>query len=391
MNRLSVSLFVLALAACGNGDGSDAGPVDVDMAIAPDLLPPLRDPGAHPPQAMITSNGGRVLKNPEIITIVWSGDALGQKRQQFADWLVTSDYFKTTMVDFGIGAGTTQPLVTITDPPPATFDESSVGPFLRAHFADGTIPPPNVNSLYVFYTPKATTPTMNGSRACSGGWLGYHSVTLSGEPPPAPSHVPFAIVPACSKGAGEFLEDTDTASHEIAEAATDPEITAWMDNAQPLSEVGDLCNDLRLSYAVTLPDGSSTQFSVQRIWSPSIAASGSGDPCVPTPGNGYIWFNAGVVPFAPIINTDANGKGTTTFLIEPFAQGNVGTISWIITDGPATGVRFSTTQGKGVAGSTQSVTITVSATAQPGNYPLSLVAYDNAGQSNVWWGYYVVN
>ena len=388
--RLPLLLVAFSSAAvcAGCGDEPIAGGEDLAPA-SPDMTPAGRDPAVHPQAPLIQNNGGRVLANTEIQTIVWSGDPLATKRQQFGEWFVTSANF-ATLLEYGVGPGTAKPLVTITDPPPAIFDESAVGPLLRAKFADGSLPPPTANSLYVFYTSPLTKPTMDGTSACTGGWLGYHWQTLSGLPPPAPVHVPFAIIPFCTPGAGEFSSDTYTAAHEIAEAATDPEGTGWVNNDQPESEVADLCDDLGMTDAVLLADGSSTQYYVPRLWSAKTAAAGTSDPCLPVPGAPYVWFNAAIGSSPIVIHTDASGKGSATFSVEPFAEGSVGSIAWFLNEGPATGVRFSTEQGKGAAGSTQTVTITVNASALPGSYPLSLEAQAGTYR-NVWWTSFLID
>ena len=392
--QLTLLLVAFSTACNGGGASDDMDVSGGDMAVpsAPDMAVAGRDPKEHPPQAIINNNGGRVLRNPELITIVWSGDSLATKRQQFAEWIATGDYL-SNLAEYGVGPGTVQPLVTVTDPPPSTFDKSAAGPMLRAMFAAGTLPPPTKNSLYLIYLPHGTIATMDGGSGCdngTGGWLGYHAQTLTNLPQPAPAHVPFAIMPACHTGNAEFYDDTTTASHEIAEAATDPEGTGWINDSQPLSEVGDLCDPLSYTAAVMLPGGISTQYSVMRVWSAAAAAAGTSDPCLPVPPAPYVWFNAGITPYPIVITTDASGKGSATFQVEPFAMGNVGVISWYLNSGPASGVRFSATQGKGSPGSTQTVTISVTGAAQPNNYPLSLIA--QAGQyQNAWWTYFTIN
>jgi hypothetical protein len=98
--------------------------------------------------------------------------------------------------------------------------------------------------------------------------------------------VPYAIIPRC--GTKESTT-TDSASHEIIEASTDPDIgigslayymlnQTWADEG---GEVGDLC---------TSKTTTESSFTVQRIWSNKSAAAGQ-DPCVPIPTT-EIYFNS---------------------------------------------------------------------------------------------------
>jgi hypothetical protein len=120
--------------------------------------------------------------------------------------------------------------------------------------------------------------------------------------------VPYAVIEECAPLSPQFsnvpkdtlLQDaTINASHEILEAATDPnpptgyvldgtnqDNWGWLDVTGG-GEAGDMCEDLLGLNQDQTSDGS---FTVQRIWASSRAAAGI-DPCKPAP-TGDVYFNA---------------------------------------------------------------------------------------------------
>src|SRR5262245_9833485 len=142
LRSLSLCLL-LCLPACDDGGlPIDGGAPDRrfprDLAPPPpDLAIPPRDPEEHPPQLSMSYQGGRLLKNIDVGTVVWAGDtALAQARADFASWLVGSDYYKI-LEEYGIGPGTARGPVVLPGPAPTTLDDSGVGPLIRAALADG--------------------------------------------------------------------------------------------------------------------------------------------------------------------------------------------------------------------------------------------------------------
>ena len=123
--------------------------------------------------------------------------------------------------------------------------------------------------VYIIYLPKTTSLLLSGKSACAQGVGGYHSNTkVNGKA------VAYAIVPRCGS---DFDHVTVAASHELAEAATDPypmtrpawvgfkeEHLAWELFQQFQSENGDACefyrdSDIRFGE-------SDVGFTFQRQW-----------------------------------------------------------------------------------------------------------------------------
>jgi hypothetical protein len=260
-------------------------------------------PTAHTPMPLVDYNGGGIIAAPKVVTITFGSDPLRSRLEQFGDTITTTTWWDTVRAGYCapesstncIGKGSSGGHVNITTEPAASYTdsanggESTIQDFLKAKVADGTFPAPTIDTLYVVYFPSSTQISLDGASSCNE-FGGYHnSVTLS--PPGGGSDiaVPYAIVPRC-----DSAESTTTisASHEIIEAATDPDVgaTAYYMQDQLWAfaggEVGDLCVDFTGSNDTYQESG----FTVQRSWSNASAKAGH-DPCVPVP-KGTVYFNA---------------------------------------------------------------------------------------------------
>jgi hypothetical protein len=141
-------------------------------------------------------------------------------------------------------------------------------------------------SLYILYF------ATSDKCADTGFPPGFHEFTMAGE-----RALAYAVVIECARNSGKFLPFDDltiAASHELAEAVTDPQpgspsqgYTLPRGHAWSLiagSEIGDLCES-----TTERIDG----YRVQRIWSNQAAMSGA-DPCIPDAGAPY--FNVSADP-----------------------------------------------------------------------------------------------
>jgi len=325
--RLVVALACAAFLAsvgCGGAtaDAGDSGPGD-DAGVAPDTAPPDTDAGApddasvtypadHTPMPVVPNNGGRILQNPEIVTVTFAGDdpTMVSRVQQFDDIITTTPWWTAVSSEYCetddhacIGPGSSGGHVVIQDPPADSYSDSSQGApstlqdFIHAHVvgdADAGItadlPAPDDNTLYVIYFPASTTITLDGDQSCNS-FGAYHNTMILPNKNNVLTFAPYAIIPRCGT---KEATTTVSASHEIIEAATDPDIgegdlTFYMLNtlwAVAGGEVGDLCEGIGSSGTTT----TESTFTVQRIWS-NNSAKASHNPCVPIP-TGEVYFNA---------------------------------------------------------------------------------------------------
>jgi hypothetical protein len=323
------ALFAACSSSNGSGpaaspDGGDAAGDDAASEAAIDAGPDIQQdpnvyPSQHEPIPQIDYNGGPILSHIRVVTITFTGDTRRDSLRSFDHFITSSGWWKETAegycVDGGacVGDGTSAagdggPWIpdgstddggdhnldvelpfdfpTQGDSGLASIDDSAIGPWLGAHIAHGDFPAPDDQTVYALYFTANATITLMNSASCVG-FGAYHSsalVTQGGS-----QQVAYAVIPACDTGLGttvNFQQVQIAASHELAEAATDPHPLkdtafylhsndAWLG---ALSYGGGECGDM--CTFVLNPSTLESGYSVQRIWSNSAAAA-SKNPCQP--------------------------------------------------------------------------------------------------------------
>ncbi len=190
-------------------------------------------------------------------------------------------YWSAAVGEYGVGAVTsgTANHVHISTTPPTQWGDTDVRSFITAN-AGSLLPAPTSQTIYVFYIAPGTTYVLQNQNACNSIG-GYHDAFQSGN-----NVISYAVLPNCNTD----MKTTQYASHEIGEAATDPQ-----PNIQPglLSfddpylafffwqrsnlENGDACE--------FFPDSDYVEqqpfpFQVQRLWSNKQGPLGH-SPCQP--------------------------------------------------------------------------------------------------------------
>jgi hypothetical protein len=274
-----------------------AAPLDVSKVGTLFSPPPSETYPAYPADVpQLKNNGGDVLSAPEIVTITWPGETNVDTFEAFGDAIGGSDYWKTLVSEYGVGPAVSGPTrhVRMTDAAPTSISDEELDALVAAKAGDPATslwPAPNNQTIYVLYLPRGTSLQLQGADACSQGVGGYHTSTDVGG-----QQIAYAILPQCGKsGKADYV--TGSASHELAEAATDPHPMGqpgWVnfDNAhlawslfqQFQTENGDACEFYRTSmYRET---ESEFAYAVQRQWSNASAKAGH-DPCVPAAPGAY--------------------------------------------------------------------------------------------------------
>jgi hypothetical protein len=257
-------------------------------------------PAFDVPLPQILDSGGPTLAQPRLTSITFSGDARADQFDAFISALPTLTSWTDVLTQYGVSSPTATAPFHVPTAAPATVNESTKGgpsdvqSFL-ASMLDGThasFPAADPDAIYVIFYPPGTSITMDGQLFSQAGgyhlFFDLHGVSIS-----------YAVVPALGSSFtfpnGATLSTLDgatgIASHEIAEAATDPQTLtspAWS-NVDPKfgvcwgnavdsfsTEIGDMCAGS--SDAFVAPDGFG--FTVQRIWS-NAAAAGHHNPCQP--------------------------------------------------------------------------------------------------------------
>ncbi|MEO6952376.1 MAG: hypothetical protein ABI321_11230 [Polyangia bacterium] len=379
---------VAALVGChdsGLGSTHDlAMPADlapVDMADPVDLSLPQRDPTDHPAALALDNAGGATIAAMEVYTVVWPGDeALGAKVEAFVRFLVQSDWWMTTLTQYGAGPGVSKGVVVMNKPAPNIMDDNEFTGLITGMITDGLIPAPNDNTMLFFIPPTTLHSTLQGAAGCDV-YGGYHSETERIDGQKVVYSVDLQCLGDALTSKRAFDDLTVTISHEAAEAQSDPypfTDPAWVTQESLLGgEVSDLCvfeNVHETTHATGgLPD---TTYLVTTVYSQAAAIAGNQATCQPSAGP---FFNVAVSPGYIQVQRGADGTGTATAKYLPFSFGDVGPISWTLQFSPGSGIKISPSSGEANAGDTIAFTVTTSSDVQKGPYLMAVTARDAAG------------
>jgi hypothetical protein len=225
-------------------------------------------PAAAAVMPQLAYNGGPLLANVEITAVFWgsewSDSPLSDLATQLGDYfgfLVTSPYMDQ-LAEYGvagmpIGPGSFAGAVQVATPAPdTTTTDEQIQSFLQDEITAGSLPQPSTNSLYFVFTPPGVAVSLGGDLSCQV-FCGYHDA-IDGQ-------IFYAVVPypdCAGCQLGSTLDSlTVVASHELAEAVTDPipgQGWYWFADANDQGEIGDIC----AGQAKTLGD-----YQVQLEWS----------------------------------------------------------------------------------------------------------------------------
>ena len=243
-------------------------------------------PAPHPALPQVVNSGGPVLVAPKVLPILFEGDTGATDIQAFFQELTRTTYWNETTSEYGVGALTVLPAVTMAGTPPMTVSDASLQMAVTTNTSGpnplwGVADP---STVYLFALPAGTIQS-DSQGACCTDYQGYHSETTTG-----PVALPYAVICTCAgfTGPGTVLEGRTIAiSHELVESATDP-----FPNSNPAyireddgnlvwkivtgGELADMCELNEDAFFV--PPGST--YMIQRTWS-NAAAQAAQDPCVP--------------------------------------------------------------------------------------------------------------
>jgi hypothetical protein len=249
--------------------------------------------------------GGHVIEHVKVVPVLWSAGVVAETRAGVAPFyraLVVSSFFdflneySTVRGSLGtgqdIGTGTSlDPITLVPLNPDTQLTDVDLQAELAAQIAAGALPAPDADTIYMLHFPPGFNLNEGGDDDCSqpgGTWCAYHSSGTA-----AALHYRYAVMPdtsegdcrACNEGLSPFEGVTISASHELFEAITEPDLVllrkrgwkylSWIDDtaADPASEhgeIGDICErdstHPLIDDAVSI-DGTGGPFTVQREWS----------------------------------------------------------------------------------------------------------------------------
>ena len=304
-NTTSTGDSASSSAATTGSSGTGGGGGGIDIGQPSDVYP-----AKHAAAPKLVTYGGPILNAPKVYPVFFKDDkpTIVNSVTDFYNKIGTSDYWKATVAEYGVGplsSGAPIQLTDVADTAPASTTDDEIQAWLAAKLNndDMAFPTPDANTIIALNYPVGTSIDLQGSKSC-GSFLGYHSnLTLNAAH--GNMDVAYIVIPRCTMqqtGMNELDAITDTGAHELVEASTDPYpqtngAYGQVDNnhiywlfALGGGENGDMCaqnydasyNDPQIGYVV------------QRAWS-NKAAGASHDPCVPAAAGPY--FNS-----APLLN-----------------------------------------------------------------------------------------
>jgi hypothetical protein len=230
--------------------------------------------------------GGRFLRRPRIVTVTFAGDDLAvvSRLEQFGDTITRTAWWRAVTEGYCRGAsdciGDGRPglPIRLDETLPANVHAVDLSALLTRHARAGRLGAFDRDTLLLVYLPPGVRLSDAFARYCDGGPRAFHR-SLRFDP----AEIPYAVMPRC----GDEATLTATASHELLESATNPNIAqrgfalqARSDNVGFTAaglEPMDPCGLLSVEAPRTIESG----FLVQRAWSNRAASMGR-DPCVPT-------------------------------------------------------------------------------------------------------------
>jgi hypothetical protein len=288
-----------------------------------------------------------VLTAPKIYPVFFSNDdaATVASLADFSMKVGSTPYWTATTSEYGVGPATGEAPIKLAETAPGQIDDSQIQQWLAQKFMAGApFPTPDQNTLIVIYYPAGTTVTLQNAQSCTS-FGGYHnSAQVGGQ------QVAYAVVPRCGNfGMLSGLDAvTGPASHELVEAATDPQPMVnpaypQVDDAHYYweaifggGEVGDMC----AQFPAVFTKFSYLNYTVQRTWSNKSVKAGH-DPCQPElPGE--VYFNAapvlGIVPHTyqgqPLMISGVNiPQGSSKMIpVQLYSEGPTGPWTVTVTD-----------------------------------------------------------
>jgi hypothetical protein len=312
----------------------------------------------HPPLPELINFGAPgpgVLTAPQVVTVTFPGDTMAKDFEELGKGIASSTWWNEIRPGFCdsdagpcMGDGPPGVSVKVTTPPAASYTDAELRTWLKDQIDTGVLPMPGPGSLsqtiYVLYFPQSTVITSSGT-SCTD-FFGYHGKMSYTDPADAggkKQQVTYAVVDECTQpepdggvtAAYTLAFTTETASHEIVEASTDPVNGFYLDLDDPSTwgwndvlggEAADLCDwyggPPNYPYWPLENVPYNSKLTVQRIWSNAQVAAGL-DPCLPVP-SGVVFFE--VAPEQNVFVLDVGGSVT----FPAYAYSTARTSGWTI-------------------------------------------------------------
>jgi hypothetical protein len=221
----------------------------------------------------VTYWGGAVMPHVEVQALYdgadWANNSALVSQKNYLDGflgnIVNSSYMDMlSNAGYGVGRGSASPGFVLPAPinKAQPVDDSNLRALLQASINLGQLQAPDPNRLYVIFVEPGVTITAFGTDSTQ--FSGYHDAFAGRDRFGNPAAIRYAVIAYNSPyPAAPSLTMTVAASHEIAEAVTDPDelftVPGWFDGTTG-EEIGD-----KVSYSTVYLNG----YAVQRIADPN--------------------------------------------------------------------------------------------------------------------------
>jgi len=228
----------------------------------------------------VTYHNGLLLQKVRVITLFW-GSAWQSNglpgyfnsffRALFLDGRYMANLAQYSTSSYTIANGTFGGSDTDPADPQSTVSDPQIRGEIIAQIAAGKLRKPDVNTLYVVFTPPNTSVIGPQGVESTQNFSGYHFYSYVGGGGP----FAYAVI-VYDDSQSQPLSMTAPASHELAEAVTDPQVNTgtlgWYDDNN--GEIGDIPNELLDAGRIKdtdvydlLDPGDGNTYVVQKVWS----------------------------------------------------------------------------------------------------------------------------
>jgi hypothetical protein len=233
-------------------------------------------------------HGGALLEHARVHTLfwgrAWETEAKGQElreylnsffRDLFADRRFMANLAQYSVPGHRIENGELGETATDAGGPAARVTDARIQAEIRQEIAAGHLPPPEENSLYFVFTPPGVVVDDGTGADSENDFGGYHDYSWGGPDGDfAYAVIPYSDDHEIAPGNPHLL--TDVASHELAEAVTDPQprqvTLSWYDDNN--GEIGDIPDYLYYKHRIgrhdlwdVLEGTNGRRYLVQKEWS----------------------------------------------------------------------------------------------------------------------------
>jgi hypothetical protein len=224
--------------------------------------------------------GGPVISKVKVYVVFWGSSVANQSALDGFYKTIADSVFVGQLSEYNTPTQKITPgqfvssFVDTTAPMDSELDDSTVQQELANLIRGGSLPQPDANTLFMVHFPPGLTISMQGASSCQQ-FCAYHSSFQLGS-----GNVYYGILPDysgsdcghCAIDSNVFNDTTVVASHEVAEAITDPNIgvanttrdesqLGWYDDVN--DEIADVCEGQSLTLS---------GYRVTKLWSNRLNA-----------------------------------------------------------------------------------------------------------------------